>query len=69
LESKGIFEGTFEDACEKSDEEGVIFELESYLRQVVGSGAVVEKDVAEVAKGILEWERRKRCEGLCELQT
>jgi hypothetical protein len=55
LESKSDFEGTFEEACENSDEDGVVFELESYLRQVAGSEAVVDNDVLDVAKEILEW--------------
>jgi hypothetical protein len=55
LESKSDFEGTLEEACENSDEDGVVFELESYLRQVAGSEAVVDNDVLDVAKEILEW--------------
>jgi hypothetical protein len=58
LESKSDFEGTFEDACENSDENSVVFELESYLRQVAGSEAVVDNDVLDVAKEILEWRDR-----------
>jgi hypothetical protein len=55
LESRSAFEGTFEEACENSDEDGVVFELESYLRQFASSEAVVDNNVLEVAKDILEW--------------
>jgi hypothetical protein len=55
LESNSGFYGTFEEACENSDEDGVVFELESYLRQFASSEAVVDNDVLEVAKDILEW--------------
>jgi hypothetical protein len=58
LESKSAFEGTFEEACENSDEDGVVFELEGYLRHVASSDAVVDNDVLEVAKDILEWRDR-----------
>jgi hypothetical protein len=58
LESKSAFEGTFEEACENSDEDGVVFELESYLCQVAGSEAVLDNDVLGVAKDILEWRDR-----------